>query len=330
MKSRLILFVVSMLFGTHGVARAQSPTAASAAPAEARSPNVVEAERRFNEAVAHMDQKRYDAACPLLKQSHALDPSSGTLLNLGDCYEQLGLTASAYRAFEEAKALSVSSGKSDRASVAEVRMRKLAKVLRRLNVVLPADRPQSLVIRLDGEPLAISSEPTELIVDPGAHELQASAPGYVESRISVTAPEPGLTTLVSVPPLTPLSSVTSASSDDGRAAPSRVSGRQIAAMITGGIGVVGVVVGSVFGLSSRAKHEQSDRYCSGNVCRDQRGVELMNEARSAGNASTVSFVVGGVALGTAATLWFLELPRDGGAVTQVGLGPGAIQVRGVW
>jgi tetratricopeptide (TPR) repeat protein len=99
MKSSLILFVVSMLLGTHGVARAQSPTAASPAPAEARSPNVVEAERRFNEAVAHMDQKRYDAACPLLKQSHALDPSSGTLLNLGDCYEQLGLTASAYRAW---------------------------------------------------------------------------------------------------------------------------------------------------------------------------------------------------------------------------------------
>jgi hypothetical protein len=326
MKSSLILFVVSMLLGTHGVARAQSPTAASPAPAEARSPNVVEAERRFNEAVAHMDQKRYDAACPLLKQSHALDPSSGTLLNLGDCYEQLGLTASAYRAFEEAKALSVSAGKSDRASVAEVRMRKLSTVLRRLSVALPAERPQSLAIRVDGEPLAIAGETTELIVDPGTHELLASAPGYVESRISVTAPAPGLTTLVSVPPLTPLASVTSAPSDGA----SRFSSRQIAAMITGGIGVVGVVVGSVFGLSSRAKHEQSDRYCSGNVCRDQRGVELMNEARSAGNASTVSFVVGGVALGTAATLWFLELPGDGGAGTQVGFGPGAVQVRGAW
>lgn len=329
MKSRLVLFVVSMLLGTHGVARAQSPTGAPAASAEARSPNVVEAERRFNEAVAHMDQKRYDAACPLLKQSHALDPSSGTLLNLGDCYEQLGLTASAYRAFEEAKALSVSSGKSDRASVAEVRMRKLAKVLRRLSVSLPAERPQNLAIRVDGEPLAISGETTELIVDPGTHELLASAPGYVESRVSVVAPEPGLTTGVSVPPLTPLSSLTSAP-NDGSDGTSRFSSREIAAMITGGIGVVGVVVGSVFGLSSRAKHEESDRYCSGNVCRDQRGVELMNEARSAGNASTVGFVVGGVALGTAATLWFLQLPGDGGAATQVGLGPGAVQVRGVW
>lgn len=318
-----------MMLGAGSVARAQSPAAPPAAAPEARSANVVEAERRFNEAIAHMDQKRYDAACPLLKQSHALDPSSGTLLNLGDCYEQLGLTASAYRAFEEARELAVRAGKSDRVSVAEVRMRRLTKVLRRLSLALPADRPQNLAIHVDGEPLVISGDPTELIVDPGAHELLASAPGHIESRISVTAPEPGATAPVRVPALTPLSSVTSAPTQDA-AGSARFSTRQIAAMVTGGIGVVGVVVGSVFGLRSSSLHEESDRHCSGNVCRDPRGVESMNEARSAGNVSTVSFVVGGVALGTAATLWFLDVPSDEGTATQVGLGPGAVHLRGVW
>jgi hypothetical protein len=330
MTSKSVLFLVSMMSGVSGVARAQGVAAPPAAPAEARAPNVVEAERRFSEAVALMDQRRYEAACPLLKQSHALDPSSGTLLNLGDCYEQRGLTASAYRAFEEARELSVRAGKRERASVAEVRMQKLAKVLRRLSIALPVDPPQNLAIRLDGEPIAVSSQHTELIVDPGVHEVSASAPGYVESRLSVRAPAPGLTTLVNVPALAPLSSVTSSQSDRDAAGSSGFSTRQIAAMVTGSVGVVGVVVGSVFGLGSRSKHEESDRYCTGNVCSEQRGVELMNEARSAGNASTVAFVVGGVALGTAATLWFLELPSDGGTTAQVGVGPAGVQVRGAW
>ncbi len=328
MKSSLVFAVVSLVLGAGGIARAQSPSAPAAAPAEARSPNVIEAERRFQQAVALMDQRRYDAACPLLKQSHALDPSSGTLLNLGDCYEQLGSTASAYRAFVEARELAVRARKSDRASVAEIRAQRLAPVLRRFSLAPPEARPPNLAVRVDGQPIALSSENTELIVDPGRHELWASAPGFSEVRVSVTAPDPGQTTRVSIPPLTPLSAV--ASAPDESTGSARFSSRQLAALITGGIGVAGVVVGSVFGLKSSSKHERSDRYCTGNVCRDPRGVELMNEARSAGNVATVSFVVGGVALGTAATLWFLELPSDRGTATQVGFAPGVVHVRGTW
>jgi len=330
MKSNFFFGLLTASWLGAGAAHAQVPAESPVAPAESRSPNVVEAERRFNEAVAHMDAKRYDAACPLLKQSHALDPSSGTLLNLGDCYEQLGSTGSAYRAFEEARELAVRAGKSDRAGVAEIRQRRLAPLLRRLTLTPPADPPPNLAIRVDGEPLAVSGASSELIVDPGSHEVVASAPGYVESRLSVAAPEPGQTTLVRVPSLTPLSSVTSAQNEGERGGSSPLGGRQIAAIVTGGVGVVGVVVGSMFGLRSQSKHDDSDRYCTGNVCSDPRGVELMNEARSAGNASTVSFVVGAVALGTAATLWFLELPSDSGTATQVGLGPGAVHWRGAW
>ena len=57
-----------------------------------------------------MDAGDYTAACPLLERSHSLDPSSGTLLNLGDCQEHLGRTASAWRAFTEARALASSDG----------------------------------------------------------------------------------------------------------------------------------------------------------------------------------------------------------------------------
>ena len=290
---------------------------------------MIEAERQFNEAVAHMDQKRYDLACPLLEQSHALDPSSGTLLNLGDCYEQLGQTGSAYRAFEEARELATSTNKGDRARVAEIRMQRLAKVLRRLTIAPPENGTTELVIRVDDQPLPLTTAPIDFVVDPGPHDVRASAPGFVEHRVSVAAPDPGQTTLVRVPPLTPLSAASAAPSDESVRAQD-FSSRQIAALVTGGVGVAGIVVGSVFGLRSQSKHDESDRYCTGDVCGDRRGVELMNQARSAGNASTVSFIVGGVALGTAAALWFVRFPGDGDSGAELGLGPAALHVRGAF
>ena len=327
--------VVSMLV-TWGPARAQTgtapaPAAPSAAPPAARAPNVVEAERRFNEAVRYMDQERYAAACPLLSQSHALDPSSGTLLNLGDCYEHLGLTASAYGAFEQARELALGTGKTDRAQVAKARTERLAKVLRRLKLVVPAVHTPDIVIRVDQKPIAISDSGTELFVDPGVHEVGASAPGFVEYRISVFAPDPGGTAVVQLPGLTPLSTAPSAPSSSEDAGGERaLNGRQVAAIACGVVGVAGVALGTVFGFHSLSKHEDSDRYCTGNSCHDPRGVELMEEARSAGTTSTVAFIVGGVALGTAGVLWFARFPGDGAAAPQVGLAPGTVQVRGVW
>jgi hypothetical protein len=96
------------------------------------------------------------------------------------------------------------------------------------------------------------------------------------------------------------------------------------------LGVAGIASGTLFGLKSQSKHEQSDQHCSGNVCRDNEGVTLMEDARRAGTVSTVSFIVGGVGLGAAAVLWFA---RPFGAETpavEVGLGPGAVRVAGRW
>ncbi|HEX5098696.1 MAG TPA: hypothetical protein VFV94_04320, partial [Polyangiaceae bacterium] len=93
-RARRALFVAAL---ASRVAWAQP----SNAPAGTSSPasNVAQAESLFHQAVQRMDQGDYASACPLLEQSQALDPSSGTLLNLGDCYEHTGRLASAWRTF---------------------------------------------------------------------------------------------------------------------------------------------------------------------------------------------------------------------------------------
>jgi hypothetical protein len=312
------------LSAAHAVGGTASAFAQPVRQAPEKSAKVAEAELLFKRAAAHMDAREYDAACPLLERSNALDPSSGTLLNLAECYEQRGLTASAYGTFEAARDVSTRTGRTDRAEVAELRKRRLEPLLRRLTIVPPSAPPKTLLIQLDGKPLATALWNVPVPVDPGAHLVRASADSVPDYATRVPAPEVGATT--SVPILLPQR----AQPETDRSA--HVDGQRIGAIACGVLGAAGVVTGTVFGLRSQSKHEQSDKYCTGGRCLDARGVTLMEDARSAGTVSTVSFIVGGVGLGAAAVLWFVRpFGRDAaGAAVEVGVGPAAIRVAGRW
>jgi hypothetical protein len=96
-----------------------------------------------------------------------------------------------------------------------------------------------------------------------------------------------------------------------------------------GVGVVGVVVGSVYGISSKVMHDVAQSHCDGAAC-TEAGAAFLNDARRAGNLSTVAFVVGLTSLGGAALLW-LTWPDDVPvARAQLGLGPGSVGLRGSW
>jgi hypothetical protein len=70
-----------------------------------------------------------------------------------------------------------------------------------------------------------------------------------------------------------------------------------------GVGVAGVAVGSVFGLSSKSKRDEADLYCAGSACTDPRGVELRGDALDAGNISTIAFIIGGIGVAAGTVLW---------------------------
>jgi hypothetical protein len=318
---RCSVFTVAVV-SVHAIGGAASAFAQPVPRAPEKSAKVAEAEQLFKSAAAHMDAREYDAACPLLERSNLLDPSSGTLLNLGECYEQRGLLASAYGTFEQAREISTQTGRTDRAEVAELRKRRLEPRLRRLTIVPPNPPPQSLVIYLDGKPLDKTRWNVPVPVDPGVHLIRASADAVPEYATQIPAPEVGVITSVPIP-LSPRD-------EPERAQGRGLDGQRIGAIACGVLGVAGVATGTVFGLRSQSKHEQSDKYCTGSTCGDNRGVTLMEDARSAGNVSTVGFIVGGVGLGAAAVLWFARPFGHEAAAVEVGIGPGAIRVAGRW
>ncbi|HET9933542.1 MAG TPA: hypothetical protein VFQ35_22710, partial [Polyangiaceae bacterium] len=148
----------------------------------------------------------------------------------------------------------------------------------------------------------------------------------LEYSTEVSAPNPATTLEVRIPELAPSTGTPTAMVDaDATATPRTLGGRRIAAIACGAVGVVGVVGGTVFGLRSMSKHDDAEPYCNGGACTDQRGVDALESARSAGNWSTASFIVGGLGLGAGALLWFWPTHEND---TQLAVGLGSVKLQG--
>jgi hypothetical protein len=102
-------------------------------------------------------------------------------------------------------------------------------------------------------------------------------------------------------------------------------GMRIAALVVGGAGVVGVGVGSYFGLVAMSKKHDSDAQCPGGSsgpC-SGTGVSLSKDAESAGNASTIAFAVGLAALAGGAVLWLVAPTSAKSVAVSMGAGVAA-------
>lgn len=101
--------------------------------------------------------------------------------------------------------------------------------------------------------------------------------------------------------------------------------------ITGGVGVVGVVVGTVFGISAIGKKSSAD--CTGNLCSNFGEVST---AKTDATVSTVGLVVGGVLVAGGAAL-VLFTPSKGAhegatirAVPMIGANATGAMLQGSW
>src|SRR3954465_9465866 len=64
--------------------------------------NRAAAEALFNQGRDLMTAGKFVEACPKFEASQQLDPGLGTMLNLAECYEKTGRTASAWAEYREA------------------------------------------------------------------------------------------------------------------------------------------------------------------------------------------------------------------------------------
>lgn len=284
----------------------------------------------FDEARTLMDSGKAAEACPKFEESQRLDPGSGTLLNLAKCYEQVHRVASAWSTYLEAATAARSASNPQRETAARELAAALAPRVSRLVVDVPTEaRPAGLEISRDGAIMGAAQWGLPIPADPGEHTIVAKAPGHKAWQTVAVVKAEGTTSRVTVPGLETEVTAPGRDTAEGSEKPATGLGTQrILAIVAGGVGVVGVGVGTVFGLKSKSNHDDAAKYCSGAVCTDPRGVAAGNDAHAAGNVSTVGMIIGVAGLAGGAALWFTA-PRETAPV-QVGMGPSGVQMRGVW
>jgi hypothetical protein len=194
-----------------------------------------------------------------------------------------------------------------------------------------------LEVRRDGVALQEAELGSPIPVDPGEHVIEAVAPGKRAwtSKVQVTGDAakvsieiPKLQATGSAEPTTaPVITTAGGNTAPAATKPAAGSAQRVAGLVIGGVGVVGVGLGTIFGLQASSKWSDAKAACTdypfdcGVGARDRQ-----SNARSAATVSTVGFIAGGALLATGLVLYFTA-PKQRESVA-LGIGPGSAFVQG--
>ncbi|WP_146647362.1 hypothetical protein [Labilithrix luteola] len=282
------------------------------ASAPAHAGNEAAAQALFDEAKKLVGEKRYAEACPKFAESNRLDRGAGTLIHLADCYEKNGQVASAWATFTDAASAAQALGRKDWEDLARKRATTLEPKLSRIAVKVPSPTP-GLEITRDGEKVAEPSWGMSLPVDPGTHTLEARAPGHESFKTTVSLTKPGETKEVVVPKLADLPASAQQTSSPVKAETNDTpigsdthagGGQRTAGLVVGGVGIVGLAVGTITGLMATSKNKDSKDQCpNAGPCASREGVDANESAKSLATVSTVGFIAGGLLAAGGAVLY---------------------------
>ncbi len=313
------------------VACAVSSLLAGRAHAESSASQKAAAESLFDDGVKAMKSGHFADACPKLEESERIDPGIGTLLYLGECYEKTGRSASAWATFREAASTAQAQGEADRARIAAARADRLQAGLSKLTVRVAAENAQlpSLHVTRDNAPLANSLLGSAIPVDPGKYHIVASADGYDPFEVDVEVAANGDSKLLDIPALkastkplvaagTPATAPPTTSEapvaapptgTDTAPQPARSSGMRTAAYVTGALGVVGLGIGSYFGVRAISKNSDAEKNCPSNDTCNADGVAFNKQAQNAAVASNITIAIGAAFVVTGVVLYLSSEPK---------------------
>jgi hypothetical protein len=295
-------------------ALALTTTLSTTAAAQVSAQEKAVADAFFNDGVKLMRAGNFEAACPKLAESERIDPAVGTALYLGDCFERLGKIASAQAMLQEAYDYARRRG-DGRAQIAKDHHDRLTPSTLAIIVDRAARVPGLVVLRDDVE-VSIVMLGAALPADGGAHVVVATAPHKKKFTATVVVPLKDGTVAVAIPkledePLVPAAynqqpiTVTPPTSNG--------SSRRTIGLVTGIVGIGGIVLGSTAGIVATLDwnaSNSSDNQCNPNTttCLTQHGIDLRASAQSWATVSTVGFIAGGVILG-AGIILLITAPR---------------------
>ncbi|APR79558.1 Hypothetical protein A7982_04905 [Minicystis rosea] len=282
-----------------------------------------------------MDAGRYETACPPIEESYTLDPRPGTLITLAECEAKRGRIATAVKRYEDYLTLHAAltpekkRKQGDREKVAREQKAMLSPLVPELLLTLPR-APHGTVVSLDGAPLTPAALGAAVVVDPGEHVITVRVPQRQprEVRVAIGRGEKR-SLLLEVPPAP---AVTTSSPDVTVTPPmpqrQGPSGQRIASIVTGSVGIAGLVVGAITGAVAVSKKGVLKQHCGiggdPTAC-DHEGKLAADGLETSGLISTIGFGIGIAGAATGIALFVAEpKAQPAGAMGAI------VGARGVW
>ncbi|MFZ5895893.1 MAG: hypothetical protein ACOY0T_32860 [Myxococcota bacterium] len=275
------------------------------------------------------DAGRYQEALVYFQKAESLVHALPHLLFTARAHERLGQLVAARETYlkitREDLAPTAPKAFRDARDTARNELAALEPRVPRVSIVVQGAGDLPVRVQMNGQdvPAGLVGVPRPL--DPGNYQFQAFAQGAQSTPTSLSLREgaketvvltlrgdlgdgstaPGTTTAPLAAGAPPPAEAPASSSGSG-------SGLRIGGFIGIGVGVAGVVTGTIFALRSKSKRDEANDICSQQgmyACPESQRDhvnELDSQADSARTGAIVGFVVGGVGLATGATLLVLS------------------------
>ena len=273
-------------------------------------------------------QGDFSGACGRFADSYALDPATGTELNLGDCHQRLGHDAEAWRWFDDA-ATRFAAAHDKRAKFARDRRDALTPRLGTIVVKL-ADPHVKLTIAGRAVPGAaevherVDAGTVEISAGPATRSAQVPAGGTVVVDFTAAPVAPPATE----PPAEPAT--------ERPVEPTTTHGRSWQKLTAYGAGGASVVAGAIaigLGIDARSRYNTTanSSHCTrtgGTIACDPTGVTELDRAIHTADIGT-GFAVGSVVLLAAGAVLYFTAPKDAVVVAPTaGVGSAGLMISG--
>jgi hypothetical protein len=287
-----------------------SPTIAHSQTAQERA----QAQMLFDEGRKLVSAGKIAEGCVAFEESQKLSSAIGTQLNLANCYEKNGRTASAWIMYREVETLARRDDQEEREELAKERADALEPLLSKLtvNVSKPLD---GLKITRGGEEIFPAAWGRPIPIDPGKIVVEATAPGKKPWKKQLTIGKEADDVQLEIPQLEddaaalledqPKTSPDSAESDD-----TLVLALGAGALVTG---ILASGAGVWLRFEALSTDEESLEHCMPNdafVC-TQQGQDLRDDAQGLETGSVIAWAAGGALLGAGMVVLGLTLTDDG-------------------
>jgi hypothetical protein len=324
-RASLVASVVSLGIGASlalasGDARADEPTAA----------DIASARKIGFEGIQLAEKGNCSAAVDKLARAEKLFHAPTTLGRLGECQVGIGKivegTENLGRVAREELAPNAPAAFVTARARARKQLAAATPKLAHAKIIVKAPPDATVSVTVDSAPVNAANLGEDRVLDPGPHVVEATAPGYFKAHAEINLQEGGseqVTLKLIVDPeaaraarvaaaTTPPSSTppstsppsTSTPGADTRSPGADASGpNRTLAYVVLGVGVVGLGVGTVFGLSAMSKKSELSSACPNKSCRASEQSNI-DSAKTSGTISTVAFGVGGAAVVLGAVLFF--------------------------